>query len=232
MIHRKLLVFLCVCLVAAYCLATLPLVLLFVQSENYRFVTIEEISRKLAHLRLLKYVFIGDSLTAEGLNWGLRLGESRFSAVNLGAPGYTITQIEAQLDNAVRLQPRYLSILAGTNDYEFGRTDEQIVDDYRQLLEHARSLGFSSIIVTSLPFRADPVHDSRLGALNRKLKALVEESGGKFLDLNSAIIRSPNRGALFQSDGLHFSPRMYEVWARLLKEQAKGAQLAREEVAR
>lgn len=221
MINRKGLRCTLVWLVVAYCSATLPLALLVFQSDYYRFVTVQEISRKLAHIRPLTYAFIGDSLTAQEESWGSLLGRSPFCAINLGTPGYTISQVGGELANAARLNPRFVSILAGTNDYNFGHTDEQILGDFKLLLQSARDLGCQFIVVTSIPLHADSAHDARLIALNLQLRTLVEAGGWRFLDLNSAILKDSNRAELYQSDGLHFSRRMYKLWAQELRELTK-----------
>ena len=53
-----------------YFVATLPSALLLLQSEYYRFVTIEQISSKLSHFRNPNYVFIGDSIMGGGETGG------------------------------------------------------------------------------------------------------------------------------------------------------------------
>ena len=208
-------------LMAAYCAGTLPLASLVCLSDHYRAETMLEFTRKLAHLRSLKYAKVGDSLVAQEADWGSLLGGSRFSAINLGTPGHTISQIQAQLDNAAHLKPRYVSIMAGTNDYSQGRTDEQILADFERLLQHAHELGLHTVLVTSIPLRADTIHDPHLTVLNRRLQEVVEANGSTFLNLNSAILNTANRAALFQSDGLHFAGGMYDLWARLLREHTK-----------
>ena len=45
-----------------YFVVTLPSTLLLLQSEFYRFVTIEQISSKVAHFKNPDYIFVGDSI--------------------------------------------------------------------------------------------------------------------------------------------------------------------------
>lgn len=202
-----------------YGLASSPLVFLLLQSNQYRLETGEELTRKIAHIRPLRYAFLGDSLTA-GRNWGWALGGSPFCALNLGSPGRTISQIQGELDDAMRFNPRLAFVLAGTNDLITGRTDEEMMADYTAFFRHAEELHFRMLIVTSLPFQRSSGEDARILGINERLRALVEARGWKFVDLNSAILREPDRSGLYLEDGVHFSPRMYGLWVRLLKENA------------
>lgn len=198
---------------AVYAIVTAPLALLFMQSATFRAVTAAEITRKLAHVRPLDYALVGDSLTAQWPAAGAMLGGNRFSALNLGAPGAVLSQIGGQLDNAARLKPRRLSIAAGTNDRLQGRSDQEIVQAFDDVLAHAQRLGFASVIVTSIPVPRDFSQDARILALNANLQAKVKGAGWRFVDLNATVLQAPDRAALYQPDGLHFSPRMYELWA-------------------
>ena len=170
---RNLLIVLGALVFTAYIGVTLPMFALMVQSEHFRFLTINEITRKLAHVRPLKFAFIGDSLTAQYSYPGAIFGSTRFDALNLGAPSHTIKQIQSQLPNAARLNPERISILAGTNDVLQGRTDHQIIEDYNQLLIQTKKLGFKKVYVTSLPVFKDGIDDLRIAAINAEIKKLV-----------------------------------------------------------
>ena len=198
---------------AAYVLLTQPITLLVWEFNYYRFNTTQAIAR----VRRLQYVFVGDSLTANVYYWGTRMGGSPFSAVNLAVSGHTISQIEPQLDEAARLRPRYVSVLAGTNDYSFGRSDQQILGDFRSFLQRAHDLGLSPVIVTSIPVHAQTADDARLIDLNQDLRKLVEAHHFRFLDLNASILERRDRATLYWSDGIHFSPQMYELWTEKLR---------------
>lgn len=198
---------------AIYAIVTAPLALLFLWSDNFRAVTVHEVTRKLAHVKPLPYALAGDSLTAQWVSAGRDLAGSRFGALNLGAPGAVLSQITWQLDNAARLKPRVLSIAAGTNDRLQGRSNEEILAGWDALILHAKTLPLQSVVVTAVPLPRDPSQDARLLALNADLQAKVKSAGWGFVDLNAAILRAPDRAALYQPDGLHFSAQMYALWA-------------------
>ena len=102
--------------IVSYVVYTLPSALLLGQSEFYRFVTIEQISHKLTHFRSPNYVFIGDSITAGGRNWWIRLNQPPFSSINLANSGYTVRQVEGLLLQAIQYRPKTIFVMAGTND--------------------------------------------------------------------------------------------------------------------
>jgi lysophospholipase L1-like esterase len=183
----------------------------------HRFNLVQWIARRIASFRQIKYLLIGDSLTAEGFNWGPKLGESSLSALNLGASGHVISQIQIQLDTAATLKPKFVLVLAGTNDYQRGRTDEEILSDFERFLNRANQLELRDGVVTSIPVQADSTEDERLLGLNAKLKQLVAAGGWRFVDLNLAIMDNRDRAGLFQEDHIHFSQRMYDLWARELR---------------
>lgn len=203
---------------ALYAIVTAPLALLFLQSEQFRSVTASEVTRKLAHVRQLPYALAGDSLTAQWASAGQDLAGSIFGALNLGASGAVLSQITGQLENAARLKPQVLSIAAGTNDRLQGRSDDEILAGWDALILQAKTLPLQRVVVTAVPFPREATQDARLLALNVALRSKVEAAGWRFVDLNAAILAAPDRGALYQTDGLHFAPPIYALWAKALRE--------------
>lgn len=212
-------------LVLLYLLATLPLTALFALSDSFRMACVHEASRKIAHFRQVPFILMGDSLTAAGGYWGMRLGKTPFDAINLAVPGNTIAQIlYGQVENGLRLKPRIVCLLAGTNDRIFGRTDDQIVTDFETLIAKLK-VGGTPFIVTGIPVHATTAEDAPILALNRRLAEITTANGGNYLDLNPQIIASPDRASLFQGDGLHFAEPMYVLWTKALKDLVKSRSL-------
>ena len=124
-------------MVGAYCILSLPLVLVFLKSEYVRFVAVQTVTNWKGKLNGVSSVYVGDSITAGGRNWGSMLG-----AINLAGDGYTVSQIEGQLGKAETYSPKRVFILAGTNDI-LGRqaTDlKQFELDYNSLLDRASGM--------------------------------------------------------------------------------------------
>lgn len=205
-----------------YLVTTFPSFLLIIQSEFYRFVTLEQITSKVSHFRKPDYVFLGDSITGGGRNWGLRLGISPFSTVNLSNNGYTVRQVGALLDKAIKLKPRYILIMAGTNDiFDQRLSDEEIKQDWRTLLEQAKQKTTAKLVVTSLPIMANNSYDQRIIKINKFINQLVVSSGYEFIDLNEILLSQESlnydRNQYF-SDGVHLSEITYRLWIKKIQE--------------
>jgi lysophospholipase L1-like esterase len=204
-----------------YLITTFPSFLLIIQSEFYRFATLEQITSKVSHFRKPEYVFIGDSITGGGRNWGLRLGILPFSTVNLSNNGYTVRQVGGLLDKAIKLKPRYILIMAGTNDmFDQRLSDEDIKKDWRSIIEEAKQKSKAELVITSVPIMADKNYDKRIIKINKFLKELVISNGYKFIDLNEILLSQESlnhdRNQYF-SDGVHFSEITYKLWTEKIK---------------
>ncbi len=209
-------------LITMYLITTFPSFVLIIQSEFYRFATLEQITSKVSHFRKPEYVFIGDSITGGGRNWGLRLGILPFSTVNLSNNGYTVRQVGLLLDKAIKLKPRYILIMAGTNDmFDQRLSDEDIKKDWRSIIEEAKQKSKAELVITSVPIMADKNYDKRIIKINKFLKELVISNGYKFIDLNEILLSQESlnhdRNQYF-SDGVHFSEITYKLWTKKIQE--------------
>jgi len=201
-------------LITMYLITTFPSFILIIQSEFYRFATLEQITSKVSHFRKPNYVFLGDSITGGGRNWGLRLGILPFSTVNLSNNGYTTRQVGGLLDKAIKLKSRYILIMAGTNDiFDQRLSDEDIKKDWRSIIEQAKQKSTAKLVITSVPIMADKNYDKRIIKINKFLKELVISNGYKFIDLNEILLSQESlnhdRNQYF-SDGVHFSEITYK----------------------
>ncbi|MEA5620800.1 GDSL-type esterase/lipase family protein [Cronbergia sp. UHCC 0137] len=184
--------------------------------------TLEQITAKVSHFKNPDYIFIGDSITAGGRNWGLRLGLVPFSTYNLGYNGYTTRQVGGSLDKAIKLSPRYIFIMAGTNDlFDKRLSDQDIEEDWNKIIQQAKQENTAQLIITSLPIMADKTYDKRIIKINNFIKNLATSNGYKFIDLNSVLLSQDNlnfdRNQYF-SDGVHFSELTYKLWSKEIKE--------------
>ena len=96
---------------------TLPIVTVLTINSWSRSVFLETLAHWRSKVFPLKYVFVGDSITAGGRNWGWRLWDNPLAARNMAGNGYTVWQIEGQVRDAIaKYHPKVIFILAGTND--------------------------------------------------------------------------------------------------------------------
>lgn len=190
-------------LAITYVAITFPLAVMFVVNEPFRVLAVRTANHYAVRIFGCDTVFIGDSLTYDGQFNGLRSWKS----VNLAVPGATTHQIRTQARFALHYRPSVVCVMAGTNDVlEANYDEEYTVGEYRKLLE---SIGGQKCIVVLVPFTSDPELSTRISSLNERLKEIAPN----FVDLNPTISRDGKLLSEFTTDGIHFSPAGYRVWA-------------------
>ena len=164
-----------------------------------------------------KVVFYGSSTFT---NWP-EMAQSfpRVQAVNMGFGGSTLAACAWFFKRVVPPhQPDILLLYAGDNDLGDGRTPEEVVLFYEQLLSCiASSLG--AIPVCFVSIKPSPTRQHLRGSIeyaNRCISQRVAANGPPlyFLDLYPRMLDGqghPQR-ALFAADGLHLSPKGYTLW--------------------
>jgi alpha-glucosidase len=190
---------------------------LFVVDKYLRFQFLEITNHYIYKYVGVDYVFIGDSLTARGHNFGWRLSGNPFSSRNLGCSGYTVHQVLGLVPQALECHPRWVCIMAGTNDFNGGGyNSEQILLDYKLMLVSLKE-GHAKPVVTLMPQFADGRHSGDIDLFNAALRQLCAEQSVPVVDLNSQI--APNGKLLpqFTVDGVHFTPAAYKIWVSQLR---------------
>jgi lysophospholipase L1-like esterase len=174
-----------------------------------------------------KVVFYGSSTFTRWVS--LAQDFPQVQAVNLGFGGSTLAACAWFFEQVVpRQQPAALLVYAGDNDLGDGRTPEEVILFFEQLLAViAAELG--PIPVCFISIKPSParlyLRDNILYAnacIAQRLAALGPPH--YFLDLYPLMLDEQGnpRRALFEADGLHLSPAGYALW-----QQAIAAQLAR-----
>jgi lysophospholipase L1-like esterase len=108
----------------------------FAANEQLRFQYMQTVLDYVAKVVAPHLVFLGDSNTAGGGNWGWRVLGNPISAVNLGVSNYTIRQVAFMVPRAVEYRPSVVVIMAGTNDILVNHASiEQIRRDFDFLMD-------------------------------------------------------------------------------------------------
>ena len=205
-----------------YMIVSIPIVAVFLRSEYVRFVYLETVTHWYSKIAPIKYVFIGDSITAAGRNWGIRLSINPLSARNLGVSGYTIRQVHDLVSTALTYRPKYIVVTAGTNDVlrmsmgSKGKTNSQMDDlarEYEQMLDDI-ICGGATPIVTLVPYTTDDALNGLVTLLNSRILTAAQLQELPVVDLNARI--APNNALLseYSQDGVHLSDRAYDVWTQ------------------
>ncbi len=162
-----------------------------------------------------RLLFIGDSLT-EWYDWARRFPEH--DIVNLGVSGEAV---EEMLERGDRIRERAGSpdcvfLMTGVNNILGGR--EAIAGPYREVVRSFLDWWKGAVIVVQsiLPVDASWNGNDAVLSANRRLREIAADLGAEYLDVHRVFIGAGGNAlpGLLADDGVHLSPRGYEVWAR------------------
>lgn len=157
-----------------------------------------------------RYVVVGDSLSAQ-CPWSRGLSVSPFGVLNLAVGGATLGEIGGQVMRSRSIRKRFLLINGGLNDLlAHGASREQIEHDFKTLLRRVDA--GPVVVVTLMPYVADPAMTARIDEANGSLRRLAEERGCLVVDLNPEVSSDGVRRTEMTQDGLHFTPLADSLW--------------------
>ncbi len=181
-----------------------------------------------ANLSRGQTVFIGDSITdlypLDDHYSGLPL-----ATYNRGISGDTVEGLLRRIDvSAIELKPEKLVIMIGTNNINGENTDGDILGSYEKLLDTVKEKlpDTELYCISIIPQSSDRgFSDEKIGIftdqikrLNRGIKSLCEERGGKYIDLFPLLADENDRlDKRYSDDGLHLNGEGFKVWTALLK---------------
>ncbi len=173
-------------------------------------------------------ILAGDSLSLwfppellpEGKTW-----------LNQGISGETSNGLLNRLKIFDRSKPEVIFVMIGINDLIRGVSNEEILDNQRQIINYLRKRHPNAQIVVQsiLPHGAEEatwkgrdkllaVANIRIQGLNQQLQSISSKKGVKYLDLYPLFTnKQGNLRREFTTDGLHLSPEGYIVWRSALQ---------------
>ncbi|MEB3179557.1 MAG: SGNH/GDSL hydrolase family protein [Nostocaceae cyanobacterium] len=157
-------------------------------------------------------VLVGDSLSL----WfpAEKLPSGKFW-LNQGISGDTSSGILKRLPAFREAKPDTIYVMAGINDLRRGATDEDIVNNYRQIIRQLRQMHPKAEIVVQsiLPTRLTAIPNSRIFHLNKQIAVIAYEEGVNFLNLHPLFTdEQGNLRRELTTDGIHLTQRGYDVW--------------------
>lgn len=166
-------------------------------------------------------IFLGDSLT-DLCEWAEVLRNNRIK--NRGICGDTTDGILNRITNIVESKPQKLFVMIGINDLNQGKKVEEILENYKKILETFQNkIPDTKIFIQSvLPvnhqiFKNKGVNEKVL-LLNTKLKDLDKNFSFQYIDLFSAFLDGNNElDAQYTTDGVHLNGQGYLIWKEIIE---------------
>ena len=172
-------------------------------------------------------ILAGDSLS-------LRFPPGKLSGywlLNQGISGETTAGLLKRLNVFDQTQPDVIFVMIGINDLLRGRSDSEILDDQRRVIEDLKATHPRAKIVLQsiLPHAIEQVTwegrdrllalpNRRIEALNEGMEAIAATESVDFFNLYPLFADSEgNLRRELSSDGLHLSTQGYEVWGIALQ---------------
>jgi lysophospholipase L1-like esterase len=168
-------------------------------------------------------VLLGDSLS---LWFPSEMLPSDRVWLNQGVSGENSAGLMKRLKLLDELQPETILLMVGINDLIKGTSDEQILDNYRQIIKTLKEKHPKTAIVVQsvLPHGGDrvgtvdreqvlQVSNERIYQFNQKLSGLTAEAEVYFLNLHPLFTDADGlMQADLSTDGLHLKRQGYFVW--------------------
>ena len=160
------------------------------------------------------FVFFGDSRTLGFETYGF-LPPARVFA----GGGYTINNLDDELETLKSLKPKNIYISYGVNDMGLGLGDKK--NGYGKLYESqvkkvlkvcpdSEIYVLSIIPATPAATQSSP-NWSNYGNYNAQLQSICKKNGWHYVDCTS--LAQDGMADIYQEDGIHYLKEFYEVWA-------------------
>lgn len=194
-----------------------------------RYNTFQEKNEKLEEAP--RVVFMGNSIT-EG--WASQRGDffkdNNFAGRGIG--GQTTYEMLARFQSdVVNLKPKYVVILAGTNDMARNSgyiSKEHIVENIKSMCQIAKYNKIKPIVLSVLPVYEYPwrkelgVVADQIIELNSMIEEYTKADKVKFIDMHS-VLKDERDGlpTSLSPDGVHLKPKAYEIMEEIILKAVK-----------
>ena len=176
------------------------------------------------------FVFLGDSITEY---YPLQELFDGLPVVNSGVAGYTTEDILNVLDTKVPIyNPTKVFILIGTNDLKYGKSNEEIVNNIKTIVERIlEKRPETKIYIESIyPINNtdnEQIEKEKVGIraneniqlINKELKKYCKDNNYVYIDMYSELVdKDGNLDLKYTTEGLHISDLGYLKITKVLYE--------------
>lgn len=160
-------------------------------------------------------LFLGDSIT-DNAEW-VELFGNNARIKNRGIGGDDTKGVLERLGEITESKPDKVFIMIGTNDLAYGVSKEQVVENYREILQAILDDSpETKIYVQSILPVDEALHYTRpntdIDFINKQLEKMSEDLGLVYIDLASDFKKDGKLNPQYSIDGLHLNGEGYEIW--------------------
>jgi lysophospholipase L1-like esterase len=161
-------------------------------------------------------VMLGNSLTEQGGNWEVRLGQPNVK--NRGISGDNTDGVLARLNELLCNEPSMVFIMIGTNDLFTSYSSEKVTENIDQIATMlSQGLPNSRIVVqTIMPLAEGNDKKTKLIAINDLLMALGTRDYELVDTYQEMVNDSGDLLPEFTEDGVHLTSTGYRKWSEFL----------------
>lgn len=167
-------------------------------------------------------VFLGSSSIAL---WSTMSDDfPRLKTLNLGRGGSVYADLQTSAPEVIKKYPaRRFVIYSGDNDITFGKSPEQVAQDFQAVVESLRAgipdARFFVISIKPCPAPDRAINLRKVAETNRLIREKAKQLGYvTFIDIYPQMLneRGEPRTELFQANGVHMNAKGYALWTRAL----------------
>lgn len=165
-------------------------------------------------------VFLGNSITEEGGDWGKRLGWS--SVKNRGISGDVTEGVLKRLGEIMYVKPKAIFLLIGINDiFNTATTPQYVASNILTIAKNIRKASpYTKLYVQTIL----PTTTSSIKEKIQQTNALLHKKAGRktFTLLRTHALFADEADVMkkeYTKDGVHLNEEGYTIWADFLKKQ-------------
>lgn len=166
-------------------------------------------------------IFLGDSLT-DLCEWSEIFRNEQIK--NRGICGDTTDGILNRISNIVESKPKKLFIMIGINDLNQGVSAEDVVNNYKTMLETFKNqipnlqIFVQSLLPVNNQLFINREANEKIVVLNSRLKEITALLSFQYIDLFADFLDKNNQlDQQYTSDGIHLNGQGYLVWKAIIE---------------
>ena len=171
-------------------------------------------------------IFLGNSIT-DGGEWAELFQNA--NCKNRGISGDVTDGVLNRLETVTKGQPAMIFLMIGTNDLNWGRSNDSIAANLRRIIQRIKAetprthLVVQSILPTNDCYGLFTGHTKRyqdVALVNAMLKDIADEEDVDYLDLYRHFANEEGKmNPEYSNDGLHLNAAGYQLWKDIVDEE-------------